>query len=48
MFVGREKELQDLHNFYENTETEILVLYGQTGMGKTVLLKQFLEGKEHF
>lgn len=48
MFVGREKELQDLHNFYENTETEILVLYGQTGMGKTALLKQFLEGKEHF
>lgn len=46
MFIGREKELLYLNECYEKTENRILVLYGQKGIGKTTLLKHFMEEKE--
>lgn len=46
MFIGREKELQYLQTMYEKPNTQILLLYGQKGIGKTSLLKQFLADKE--
>lgn len=46
MFIGRERELQELQYYDQNERNKILVVYGQKGLGKTTLLKHFLEGKE--
>lgn len=46
MFVGREKELAMLNQFYQSKENAIVILYGREGMGKTALVKQFIRGKE--
>ena len=48
MFIGREKELEYLSSYYQQSGIRMLVIYGQRGMGKTKLLQHFLEGKEHF
>ena len=48
MFTGREKELQDLNDYYLKPGTQILVVYGQKGIGKTALLEQFTEDKDCF
>ena len=46
MFTGREKELQYLNDYYQKPGTQILVVYGQKGIGKTTLLEQFIEDKD--
>ena len=46
MFTGREKELQYLNDYYVKPGTQILVGYGQKGIGKTTLLEQFVEDKD--
>ena len=46
MFTGREKELQYLNDYYVKPGTQILVVYGQKGIGKTTLLEQFVEDKD--
>ena len=46
MFTGREKELQYLNDYYMKPGTQILVVYGQKGIGKTTLLEQFVEDKD--
>ena len=48
MFTGREKELQYLNDYYLEPGTQILVVYGQKGIGKTTLLEQFVEDKDCF
>lgn len=48
MFVGREKELEDLNKYLEKQDHRILVLYGLKGIGKTTLLKHLGEDKELF
>lgn len=48
MFTGREKELQYLNDYYKKSGTQILVVYGQKGIGKTSLLEQFIEDKDCF
>lgn len=48
MFTGREKELWYLNEYYKKSGTQILVVYGQKGMGKTTLIKHFIENKECF
>ncbi len=48
MFIGRDEELQYLNDYYEKSGTQILVVYGQKGIGKTTLLKQFIESKDSF
>ncbi|MBR5597264.1 MAG: AAA family ATPase [Lachnospiraceae bacterium] len=48
MVTGREKELQYLNEYYKKTGTQILVVYGQKGIGKTTLLEQFMDGKDYW
>lgn len=45
MFVGREKELAMLNQSYQAAENTLVVLYGREGMGKTALVRQFIQGK---
>lgn len=46
MFVGREAELRFLEHYYTNSGNQILVVYGQKGVGKTTLLKHYAQGKK--
>lgn len=48
MLIGREKELTYLEEYFSKTGTQLLVVYGREGIGKTTLLKQFMEEKENF
>lgn len=41
MLVGREAELKFLNNYYTMNGNHIIVVYGQKGVGKTTLLKNF-------
>lgn len=43
--VGREGELRFLNQYYEREGSQILVVYGQRGVGKTALLSCFAENK---
>lgn len=45
MFVGRNAELKFLEHYYRQKGSHILVVYGQRGVGKTTLLKHFVENK---
>lgn len=45
-FVGREAELNYLTQHYENKTSQILVVYGQKGVGKTTLLRRFVQNKD--
>lgn len=45
MFLGRKDELQYLENHYQKAGSQMVVLYGRKHMGKTSLLKKFVESK---
>ena len=47
MFVGREKELTLLNQSYLAKGNPLIVLYGRDGIGKTTLVKQFLQDKPY-
>lgn len=47
MFVNREKELQLLENEYESRNFTFTVLYGRRRVGKTTLIKEYLDAKPH-
>lgn len=47
MFVGREKELAILNQSYQAKENTMVVLYGREGIGKTALVRQFLQEKTY-
>ncbi len=42
-FVGRERELQTLENFYHSANAGLLILYGRRRIGKTSLIARFLD-----
>ena len=44
--IGREREMEALGAFYDNTQTNILTVLGRSGMGKTCLLKEFTRNKQ--
>lgn len=44
-FVGRDTELNYLNRYYRKDGSQILVVYGQKGVGKTTLLKNFSSDK---
>ena len=44
-FVSRNAELNYLEQFYQNNNSQILVVYGAKGIGKTRLLQEFCGGK---
>lgn len=47
VFVGREKELTLLNQSYEMPKNTMVVLYGREGIGKTSLVRQFLQEKSY-
>ena len=46
MFIGRENELTMLDELYRSGRFACVVLHGRRQMGKTALIRQFLEGKK--
>lgn len=44
-FVDRERELEYLNGIWEENAFRLVILYGRRRVGKTELLKKFLEGK---
>lgn len=47
MFIGREEELNFLEDRYNSADSQLVVLYGRRRVGKTELLRQFCQDKEH-
>ena len=47
MLSGRETELHYLNSYYKKEGSQIMIVYGQKGIGKTTLLNHFLENKSH-
>ena len=46
MFVGRQKELDGLAKQFSSGTFEMTVVYGRRRVGKTTMIKEFLEGKK--
>lgn len=46
MFIGREKELKTLDRLYSSEHFEFVVMYGRRRVGKTTLLRHFMQGKD--
>ena len=47
-FIGRENELKELNELYEQNRFQLFVLYGRRRVGKTTLLNEFCKGKAAF
>ena len=47
MLLGRANESKYLENLYQKEGSQILVLYGREGVGKTSLLLDFVKDKEY-
>ena len=45
MFIGRKKELEQLNAFYEDEKKKVACVTGSFGMGKTALLRHFIQDK---
>lgn len=45
MFSGRTSELKYLNTYYDRSGSQIMVVYGEKNVGKTTLLRQFVEDK---
>lgn len=46
-FAGRSAELQFLNEYFQREGSQILVVYGGKGVGKTALLQEFCRDKKH-
>lgn len=46
-FVGRAAEIKFLEQYYAKDGSQLLVVYGDRGVGKTRLLREFCEGKKN-
>lgn len=46
MFIGREKELAELNDLYDQSRFQLFVLYGRRRVGKTTLLNEFCKDKD--
>jgi len=46
-FIGRSTELQFLNEYFQREGSQILVVYGGKGVGKTALLQEFCKDKKH-
>ena len=47
-FIGRKEELEELNKHFSSDRFEMGVIYGSRRIGKTSLLKKFIEGKTSF
>lgn len=45
MFVGRDAELEQLNNIYDEGKFECIFIYGRRRVGKTALIKEFVKDK---
>jgi AAA+ ATPase superfamily predicted ATPase len=45
-FVNRERELDFLNGKYAEDSSQVIVIYGKRRIGKTELIKMFIEDKE--
>lgn len=45
MILGRAQELKYLNTYYDREGSQIMVVYGEKNVGKTALLKQFVQDK---
>lgn len=45
---GREAEQRYLHNYYEKSGSQMLIVYGHKNIGKTTLLLEFSKDKPHY
>lgn len=45
MLLGRTSELRYLNNYFDREGSQVLVVYGQKYIGKTALVKEFMEDK---
>jgi len=45
-FAGRQNELEYLQNCYDSNRFEFVVIYGRRRIGKTTLIKKFIEDKK--
>ncbi len=48
MLTGRGREIQYLRQFYEKSGSQFVVLYGERGVGKTRLVREFADGLSCF
>lgn len=48
VFIGRERELERLNARYQSNQFEFAVFYGRRRVGKTTLIKEFIQGKPAF
>ena len=46
IFLDREEELKFLEERFKKGNPELIVLYGRRRVGKTSLIKKFIEGKK--
>lgn len=46
VFIGRDQELKQLNNLYNDNSFQFLVMYGRRRIGKTELLKEFSKNKD--
>lgn len=46
MFIGREKELAELNELYEQDRFQLYVLYGRRRVEKTTFLNEFCKDKD--
>ena len=44
-FIGREKELEHMEKLYNKPGFQMIVIYGRRRIGKSTLIKKFIEGK---
>lgn len=48
MLLGRTSELKYLNNYFDREGSQILVVYGQKYIGKTTLVREFMEDKDGY
>lgn len=47
-FIDREEELRALEELYAQDKAHLVLIYGRRRVGKTELVKQFINGKKAF
>lgn len=47
MFVGRQSELAQLNELYEQSGFQMPVIYGRRRVGKTWVIQEFCQNKKH-
>lgn len=48
MIIGRTSEVKYLNTYYDREGSQIIVIYGQKGIGKTAVINQFIQDKPHY